>query len=113
MLSSTSLGRKIMLEKLITDNSTDNTGFLMCISSCCISCIFQNNIKKAKYFLAEFSSDVNAFQYITGIDSLSQMFLEIAQRQAKDDVKYYIKFLCCSTNLSNEVKQRIMAKTSV
>ena len=38
------------------------------------------------------------------------MLLEIAERQPKDDVKYCMKFSCCSTNLSNEVRQRIIAK---
>ena len=74
-----------MLQKLITDNSNNNTGFLMWISSCCTICIFQNNIKKAKYFFAEFSSDgnkVNALQNITSIDSFTDMLLEIAERQA-------------------------------
>ena len=58
--------------------------------------------------LAEFSSDgnkVNAFQNIIGIDSITRMLLEIAEIQAKDDVKYCMKFLCRSANLSNEVRK--------
>ena len=34
---------KLLLQKLITDNTRDNTGFLMWISNYCFSCIFQHN----------------------------------------------------------------------
>ena len=52
----------------------------------------------------------HAFQSITGIDSFTQMLSETAERQAKDDVNYRMKFFCCSANLSNQVRQRIIAK---
>ena len=34
---------KLLLQKLITDNTRDNTGFLMWISNYCFSCIFQHS----------------------------------------------------------------------
>ena len=47
ILCCTSLGSKFLLQKLITDNTKDNTGFFMWISNYCFSCIFQhNNIRK-------------------------------------------------------------------
>ena len=46
VLNCTSLGSKIMLQKLITDNSNNNTGVLMWISSC----IYQYNKKKQSTF---------------------------------------------------------------
>ena len=39
---------KLLLQKLITDNTKDNTGFLMWISNYCFSCIFQHNNMKTK-----------------------------------------------------------------
>ena len=51
---------KLLLQKLITDNTKDNTGFLMWISNYCFSCIFQHNnmktkAKSVKYFIIKFS----------------------------------------------------------
>ena len=59
-LCCTSLGSKLLLQKLITDNNKDNTGFLMWISNYCFSCIFQHNnmktkAKSVKYFIIKFS----------------------------------------------------------
>ena len=34
---------KLVLEKLILDNATENTGFLLWTSSYCLSCIFQHD----------------------------------------------------------------------
>ena len=48
ILCCTSLGSKLLLLKLITDNSKDNTGFLMWISNYCFSCISQHNNMKTK-----------------------------------------------------------------
>ena len=39
---------KLLLQKLITDSTRDNTGFLMWISNYCFSCIFQYNNMKTK-----------------------------------------------------------------
>ena len=38
--SPTSISNKLVLERLILDNATENTGFLLWTSSCCLSCIF-------------------------------------------------------------------------
>ena len=60
ILCCTFLGSKLLLQKLITDNTKDNTGFLMWISNYCFSCIFQHNnmktkAKSVKYFIIKFS----------------------------------------------------------
>ena len=39
-----SLARKLLLQKLITDNTKDSIGFLMCISNYCLSCTFFSTI---------------------------------------------------------------------
>ena len=48
ILCHTYLGSKLLLHKLITDNTGDNTGLLMWISNYCFSCIFQHNNMKTK-----------------------------------------------------------------
>ena len=48
MLCRTSLSGKLLFRKLITDNTKDNTGFLMWISNYCFSFIFQDNYMKNK-----------------------------------------------------------------
>ena len=63
----TSLGSKLLLQKLITENTKDNTGFLMWISNYCFSCIFQHNnmkrrAKSVKYNIIRFTPNGTAFQ---------------------------------------------------
>ena len=48
ILCCTFLGSKFLLQKLITDNTKDNTWFLMWISNYCFSCIFQDSNIKTK-----------------------------------------------------------------
>ena len=48
MLCRTSLSGKLLFRELITDNTKDNTGFLMWISNYCFSFIFQDNYMKNK-----------------------------------------------------------------
>ena len=58
----TSLGSKLLFQKLITDNTEDSTGFFMWISNYCFSCIFQHSnmktkAKSVKYYIIRFSPD--------------------------------------------------------
>ena len=58
---------KLLLQKLITDNTKDNTGFLMWISNYCFNCIFQHNnmkrkAKSVKYYIIRFTPNGTAFQ---------------------------------------------------
>ena len=60
ILCCTSLGGKLLLQKLITGNTEDNTGFLMWISNYCFSRIFRHiNMKtitkSVKYYIIRFS----------------------------------------------------------
>ena len=70
---------KLLLEKLITDNTRDNTGFLMWISNFCFSCIFQHNnmktkAKSVKCFIIRFSPNgtLDIFEKMNDIDILIQ-----------------------------------------
>ena len=45
------------------------------------------------------------------IDFLIQSLVDIVKKQFQSkDVEYCIKFICCSTNLSNAGRQKVMAK---
>ena len=118
ILCCTSLGSKLLLQKLITDNTKDNTGFLMWISNYCFSCIFQHNnmktkAKSVKYYILRFipNGTLDIFEKINDIDFLIQSLVDIVKKQFQSkDVEYCIKFICCSTNLSNAGRQKVMAK---
>ena len=109
---------KLLLQKLITDNTKDNTGFLMWISNYCFSYIFQHNYmktkaKSVKYYIIRFSPSgtLDIFEKINDINFLIQSLVDIVKKQFQSkDVKYCIKFICCSTNLSTAGRQKVMAK---
>ena len=116
ILCSTSLASKLILHKLITDNKKDNTGFLMWISNYCISCIFCNNSKSkrcGKYYLTVFTDigNVKMFQSIHDTDYLIETFFNTVKEQYhSSELEYYIRFLSCSSTLSNDVRQRVKRK---
>ena len=78
---------KLLLQKLITDNTKDNTGFLMWISNYCFRCIFQYNnmktkAKSVKYFIIRFSPNgtLDIFEKINDIDILIQSLGDIVKQ---------------------------------
>ena len=90
----------------------------MWISNYCFSCIFQNNnmktkAKSVKYYIIRFSPNgtLDIFEKMNDIDFLIQSLVDIVKKQFQSkDVEYCIKFICCSTNLSNAGRQKVMAK---
>ena len=110
ILCSTSLGSRLLLQKLIIDNTKDNNEFLMRISNYCFSCIFQHNnvktkAKSVKYYIIRLSphnGTLDIFEKMNGIDFLIQSLVDIVNKQFQSkDEEYCIKFICRSTNLSN------------
>ena len=78
---------KLLLQKLITDNTKDNTGFLMWISNYCFRCIFQYNnmktkVKSVKYFIKRFSPNdtLDIFEKKNDIDILIQSLGDIVKK---------------------------------
>ena len=74
----TSLGSKLLLQKLIKDNTKDNPGFLMWISNYWFGCIFQHNnmktkAKSVKYYILRFipNGTLDIFEKMNDIDFLS------------------------------------------
>ena len=116
ILFRTSVSSKLSLHKLITDNIKGKTGFLMWIGNCCTSCILQHNSKRksaSKYYITVFSDkgDVKMFQSIQDTDSLIEIFFNIVKEQFNyNEIEYCIKFLSCSSNLSNVLRQKVKRK---
>merc|ERR1711973_99846 len=108
--------RLVQLQHLITDNTKGNTGLLIWLSNYCVSCIFQNNLRNktnTKYYLTVFSENgkCDVFQSINDINSLINAFANIVKDHFQsNEISYYIKFLSCSSQLSNVVRQKVMRK---
>ena len=117
MLCCTSLGSKLSLQKLITDNTNYNTGFLMWISNYRFSYIFQHNkvktkAKSVKYYIIRFSPNgtLDIFEKMNDRFSYSVISGYCKKQFQSKDVEYCIKFIRCSSNLSNAGRQKVMAK---
>ena len=89
----------------------------MWVSNYCFGCIFQHNnvktkAKSVKYYIIRFSpkGTLDIFEKINDIDFLIQSLVDIVKKQFQSkDVEYCIKFICCSSNLSNAGRQKVMA----
>ena len=69
--------------------------------------------KSVKYYIIRFSPNgtLDIFEKMNDIDFLIQSSLDIVKKQfQRKDIEYCIKFICCSTNLSNAGSQRVMVK---
>ena len=90
--------------------------YISWISNYCFSFIFQHNkmktkAKSVKYYIIGFSPNgtLDIFEKVN--DFLAQSLADIVKKQFQSkDVKYCIKFICCSTNLSTAGRQKVMAK---
>ena len=108
ILCCTSLGSKLLLQKLITGNTKDNTGFSMWISSYCFSCIFQLNdmktmAKSDKYYIIRFSPNgtLDIFEKINDIDFLFQSLVDIVKKTIHTYIHTYIVYLVMQVSGGN------------
>ena len=106
---------RLILQKLICDNMYGNTGFLLWLSNYCLACIFQYNlrIKNMKYYLITFNDDgsVKIFNNFCDVECLIEMIIDTARKELGwNEVHYCIKFLLCSCEISNTLRQKIMRK---
>ena len=87
----------------LSQNTKDNTRFLMWISNHCFCCIFQHNNMKTKaksvqYFIIRFSPNgtLDIFEKMNDIVILIQLLGDIVKKQFQSkDVEYCIKCICC------------------
>ena len=69
--------------------------------------------KSVKYYIIRFSPNgtLDIFEKINDIDFLIQSLGDIVKNHFQSKyVEYCIKFICCSTNLSNAGRQKVMEK---
>ena len=69
--------------------------------------------KSVKYYILRFipNGTLDIFEKMNDIDFLIQSLEDILKKQFQSkDVEYCFKFICCSTNLSNAGRQRVMAR---
>ena len=104
----------ISLKILILKNYA-KTGFLMCISSYCIACIYQQNTKEKQLFslLAyedSISSTMKHIKHISGINKLMEAILNIVQNKQCPTMEYDIQFIHCSSETPENERKRIIRK---
>jgi hypothetical protein len=99
---------------LIEGNVSENTGFLLWISSSCFSCVFHRLSKgKIQYFICALDENKaqHTFQTITDIFSLMQTVCDLVTEKYSNEVQYEIQFVACSTSqLSNTKRQSIIRR---
>ena len=69
--------------------------------------------KSVKYYILRFipNGTLDIFEKMNDIDFLIQSLVDIVKKQFQSkDVEYCIKFIYCSSNLSNAGRQKVMAK---
>ena len=110
ILSSNSVSSKQVLESLILDNTTENTGCLLWISNYCLACIFQHyRIQKTKYFLVACNErqTINLFEQFNDTEVLINKFCHIVTQKLKcEEMQYNIQFLSCSCQLTKSERQK-------
>ena len=115
-LFSNSVSSKHVLEKLILDNTTENTGFLLWLSTYCLSCIFQhvdNKNQKTKYFLVASNEKqtINLFEKFNDSSSVINKICNIITQKLKcEEIEYNIQFISCSCQLTKSERQKIIRK---
>ena len=115
MLSSSLNNTKNKLENLIFNNYNGNTGFLLWLSSYCITCIFQQRVR-AKYIFSLLTYEDTcepAIQQIkiSGIPPLVQAISSIVKKKFETDMVHYaIQFLSCTSSMDLHQIKHIMQK---
>ena len=107
--------KKKKLENLIFNNFSGNAGFLLWLSSYCITCIFQQTVRAKHMFSVLTYEDTcePAIQQIkiSGLPSLEQAISNIVTKKLKTDIVHYeIQFLSCTSNMDLHQIKHIMQK---
>ena len=110
--NNTSLSKQV-LHQFIAHNKKNDTGFLLWISTYCLSCIFQHQAEGTKFVVSAFddSETPHLFQVVEDIDSLINIICCIASYKfAGDEVHHQIQFLSCLCPLTRSDRQKITRK---
>ena len=111
----TSLPENMISLMILILKNYGKTGFLMCISSCCIACIYQQNTKEKQLFSLlgyedSISSTMKHIKHISGINKLMEAILNIVQNKQCQTMEYYIQFIQCSSETPENERKRIIRK---
>ena len=105
---------KQLVKSVILDNKESSTGFLMWISSYCISCVFQWYARqKLTYnvFVYNDTKPTHAPKVFSDVDSVIGLVYSIIQSKFNSfETKYEIAFLRCSCELTNIERKQIIRK---
>ena len=103
---------KQQLKTAILDNKESSAGFLMWISSYCISCVFQWHARqKMSYhvFVDNGSGPKNAPKVFSDVDSVIDLFCSNIQSKFNCfETKYEVAFLTCLCELSNTERKQMI-----
>ena len=108
-MSFTSVSSKHILESLILENTSENTGFLLQLSNYWLGCIFQhsnNTRQKTKYFLVacDEGQTIKLFEKFSDSDSVIDKICNIVTQKLKCDEIEYDIHLKKQSNLKNVKK---------
>ena len=111
----TSLPENMISLKILILKNYAKTGFLMCVSSYCIACIYQQNTKEKQLFslLAyedSISSTMKHIKHISGINKLMEAILNIVQNKQCQTMEYDIQFIHCSSETPENERKRVIRK---
>ena len=107
---------KHVLDRLILENTSENTGVLLWLSNHCLACIFQhvnNTRQKTKYFLVACNErqTINLLGKFTDSHSVIDNICNIVTQKLKcDEIEYDIQFFSCSCQLTKSEPQKIIRK---
>ena len=103
---------KQQLKTAILDNKESSTGFLMWISSYCISCVFQGHARqKMSYYVFEYNGPelTNVPKVFSDVDSVIDLFCSIIENKFNCfETKYEVAFLRCLCEVSNIERKQII-----
>ena len=113
-LSCNMVSSKQTLKTVILEHNEYSTGFLMWISSYCISCVFQTRARqKLSYvvFAYDDTKPAHVPQVFSDIESVIDLFCVIVQCKFNCvEIKYEIAFFRCLCELSNNERKQIIRK---
>ena len=112
-----SVSSKIALEKMIIDNTKENTGFLIWLSNICLACIFQHSRDKrhkgTKYFLlkSDDKQTINIFKKVNENQCIVSEFCDIKTQNFQcQNLEYIIQFLSCCSQITKSERVKIVRK---
>lgn len=104
------------LKHIVLQYSEGNTGFMLLFAGFCIACIFHKKARTTDYYLVQINEDseFEIFEKATNLQMLIEKILHISEIKAKtsetNTIQYDIKFLTCSTRLSNLKRNNILRR---